>query len=302
MQNTQLTDSRTIKSRTRLNDPTINPDIYSTPGHNDSPPSPASSADTPVFVTTTPRSDSPSMGMGDSWVAVTPNSDDGRPRSHGTPPSHILTPELLLAVEGLRIHEHEESFPSEGEDDDEDISIPPSEDSSVEDDEDEDLVESSDEETILAPRTLPSLGNPISDDALRASLSTLLKSKDASSALMDDMSSPRRSTGPMGIESLSLVNPEEFATRASMTTSRASSAKSHSRAGKKSRGKRSPRSQSKSRSKDNAAQIYALWTAAITAGFLVGFGAGYAWKEYIAGGGGEDVRRVGCTWCGDTKR
>jgi hypothetical protein len=119
---------------------------------------------------------------------------------------------------------------------------------------------------------------------------------------MDDMSSPRRSTGPMGIESLSLVNPEEFATRASMTTSRASSAKSHSRAGKKSRGKRSPRSQSKSRSKDNAAQIYALWTAAITAGFLVGFGAGYAWKEYIAGGGGEDVRRVGCTWCGDTKR
>jgi hypothetical protein len=116
------------------------------------------------------------------------------------------------------------------------------------------------------------------------------------------MSSPRRSTGPMGIESLSLVNPEEFATRASMTTSRASSAKSHSRAGKKSRGKRSPRSQSKSRSKDNAAQIYALWTAAITAGFLVGFGAGYAWKEYIAGGGGEDVRRVGCTWCGDTKR
>jgi hypothetical protein len=79
-----------------------------------------------------------------------------------------LTPELLLAVEGLRIHEHEESFPSEGEDDDEDISIPPSEDSSAEDDEDEDLLESSDEETILAPRTLPSLGNPISDDALRA--------------------------------------------------------------------------------------------------------------------------------------
>jgi hypothetical protein len=104
------------------------------------------------------------------------------------------------------------------------------------------------------------------------------------------------------MESLSLVNPEEFATRASMTTSRASSAKSHSRRGKTSHSKRSPRSQSKSRSKDNAAQIYALWTAAITAGFLVGFGAGYAWKEYLAGSGGEDVRRVGCAWCGDGKR
>ncbi len=81
-----------------------------------------------------------------------------------------MTPDLVLAVEGLRIHEHEESFPSEGEDDeDEDISIPPSEDSSLEDDGDEDLGESSDdEETILAPRTMPSLGQPISDEALRA--------------------------------------------------------------------------------------------------------------------------------------
>ena len=78
-----------------------------------------------------------------------------------------MTPDLALAVEGLRIHEHEESFPSEGEEeDDEDMSIPTSEESSVEDDGDE--AESSDEETVLAPRTVASLGNPLSDDALRA--------------------------------------------------------------------------------------------------------------------------------------
>src|SRR6202011_4326994 len=96
-------------------------------------------------------------------VAVTPNSDDERPRSL---PNLIMMPDLALAVEGLRIHEHEESFPSEGEDDedDDDLSIPPSEDAS-EDDED---VESSDEETILAPRTHASLDRPISDDTPRA--------------------------------------------------------------------------------------------------------------------------------------
>src|SRR5579859_6600373 len=108
----------------------------------------------------------------------------------------------------------------------------------------------------------------------------------------------------MGMESLSLITPEEFATRTSVTNSRASSSKSRSRTGggKKSHSKRAPRSQSKTRNKDNA-QVYALWTAAITAGFLVGFGAGYAWKEYLAGGSGsEDVRRVGCAWCGDGKR
>jgi hypothetical protein len=67
MQSTQLADSRTIKSRTRLNDPAMNPVVYPTPGQNDTPPSPASSTDTPVFVTTTPRSDSPSMGMGGTF-------------------------------------------------------------------------------------------------------------------------------------------------------------------------------------------------------------------------------------------
>ena len=101
---------------------------------------------------------------------MTPNSDDEQPRLPQRLLNSIMTPDLALAVEGLRIHEHEESFPSEGEDDeDEDISIPPSEDSSLEDDGDEDLGESSDdEETILAPRTMPSLGQPISDEALRA--------------------------------------------------------------------------------------------------------------------------------------
>ena len=102
--------------------------------------------------------------------------------------------------------------------------------------------------------------------------------------------------GPLGMESLSLVNAEDFATRTSQITSRASSSKSRSK-----KSKRSPRSLSKARNKDNAAQMYALWTAAITAGFLVGFGAGYAWKEYLAGGG-DEVRRVGCTWCGEGKR
>lgn len=103
-------------------------------------------------------------------MAVTPNSDDEQPRSHPRQLANlILTPDLALAVEGLRIHEHEESFPSEGEDDedddDEDISIPPSEDSSLEDDVN---AESSDEETILAPRTIASLAQPVSDEALRA--------------------------------------------------------------------------------------------------------------------------------------
>ena len=80
-----------------------------------------------------------------------------------------MTPDLALVVEGLRIHEHEESFPSEGEDEDEDISLPASEDSSGEDENEEDEVnDSSDEETILAPRTLASLGQPLSDEALRA--------------------------------------------------------------------------------------------------------------------------------------
>jgi hypothetical protein len=233
---------------------------------------------------------------------------------------------LALAVEGLRIHEHEESFPSEGEDeeeeddDDEDMSIPPSEDSSVEDDANEELAESSDEETILAPRTIASLAQPVSDEALRArfnlsrtssqltfSLNSLLKSKDTTSALVDEYPSPRRTTtqGPTGMETLSLVNPEDFATRTSITSSRASSSKSRSRPGKKSssHSKRGARSPSKSRARDNGAQIYALWTAAITAGFLVGFGAGYAWKEYLAGGGGgEDIKRVGCAWCGEGKR
>lgn len=107
----------------------------------------------------------------DSWVAVTPSSDDDeQPGLSQRLLNAIMTPDLVLAVEGLRIHQHEESFPSEGEDDDddEDISIPPSEDSSIEDEENEDLGESSDEETILAPRTMPSLGQPISDEALRA--------------------------------------------------------------------------------------------------------------------------------------
>ena len=151
---------------------------------NELPPSPTSPTDSPVFVTATPRSDTPpSSSMSgilrlrlgsdlflDSWIAVTPNSDDEQPRLPQRLLNSIMTPNLALAVEGLRIHEHEESFPSEGEDDeDEDISIPPSEDSSLEDDGNEDLGESSDdEETILAPRTMPSLGQPISDEALRA--------------------------------------------------------------------------------------------------------------------------------------
>lgn len=104
----------------------------------------------------------------DSWVAVTPTSDDEQPRPHKSLPV-MMTPDLALVVEGLRIHEHEESFPSEGEDEDEDISVPPSEDSSGEDDDEDDEVnESSDEETVLAPRTLASLGQPLSDEALRA--------------------------------------------------------------------------------------------------------------------------------------
>jgi hypothetical protein len=101
---------------------------------------------------------------------VTPNSDDEQLRLPLRLFNAIMTPDLALAVEGLRIHEHEESFPSEGEDDeDEDISIPPSEDSSVEDEGNEELSDSSDdEETILAPRTTASLGQPSSDEALRA--------------------------------------------------------------------------------------------------------------------------------------
>lgn len=82
-----------------------------------------------------------------------------------------MTPDLALAVEGLRIHEHEESFPSEGEDEEEDISASVSDDSSLEDDANDDVAESSDEETILAPRTMASLSHPISDEALRARLS-----------------------------------------------------------------------------------------------------------------------------------
>jgi hypothetical protein len=109
------------------------------------------------------------FGVPDSWIAVTPNSDDEQPRLPQRLLHSIMTSDLALAVEGLRIHEHEESFPSEGEDDDdEDISIPPSEDSSLDDERNEDLGESSDEETILAPRTMADLGQPISDEALRA--------------------------------------------------------------------------------------------------------------------------------------
>jgi hypothetical protein len=293
--------------------------------HNDVPPSPVSSTGTPVFVTATPGNATPhSSSMSgiaphmpeivtliDSWIAVTPeSSDDEHPfgRTH-SPLTPIITQDLAIAVEGLRIHEHEESFPSEGEDDDEeDISIPPSEDSSLEDN----GAESSDEETILAPRTAASLAHHvISDEALRArfaltlmyinhSLSTLLKNKDA----LEDFASPRRiiAQGPTGMETLSLVSPEEFVTRASVASSRASS-KSNSRLGRKSHSKRGSRSPPKVPSKERQAQIYALWTAAITAGFLVGFGAGYAWKEYLVGGGGsEDVRQVGCTWCGEGKR
>jgi len=106
----------------------------------------------------------------DSWVAVTPNSDDERPLFREVFPNILMTPDLALAVEGLRIHEHEESFPSEGEDDEDedDMSIPPSDDSSLEDEDNEEIGESSDEETVLAPRTVASLGNPVSDEALRA--------------------------------------------------------------------------------------------------------------------------------------
>lgn len=100
---------------------------------------------------------------------MTPNSDDEQPGPHQRLPGPIMPPDLALVVEGLRIHEHEESFPSEGEDeDDEDISIPSSEDSSDEDNGNEELGESSDEETILAPRTSASFGHPVSDEALRA--------------------------------------------------------------------------------------------------------------------------------------
>lgn len=107
---------------------------------------------------------------------MTPNSEDGQSRLPSGLLPTILPPDLALAVEGLRIHEHEESFPSEGEDDDddddEDLSIPAWEDSSLESDANEDLGESSDEETILAPRTLASLGHPVSDEALRARFPT----------------------------------------------------------------------------------------------------------------------------------
>jgi hypothetical protein len=106
--------------------------------------------------------------MIDSWIAVTPTSDDEQPRLPKRLSKFNMTPDLALAVEGLRIHEHEESFPSEGEDEDEDISVPPSEDSSFEDEGNEELGESSDEETILAPRTLASLPQPLTDEALRA--------------------------------------------------------------------------------------------------------------------------------------
>ena len=165
------------------------------------------------------------------------------------------------------------------------------------------------------PRTKPSTpGKPVpcrlpldSKANTGNSLSTLLRSKEPTAT--DETQSPRRTTaqGPMGMETLSLVTPDELATRTSRSaSSRASSSRSctSSRPGKKSasRSKRAPRSSSKSRSKENGAQVYALWTAAITAGFLVGFGAGYAWKEYLTGRAGEDVRRVGCTWCGDGKR
>jgi hypothetical protein len=124
--------------------------------------------------------------------------------------------------------------------------------------------------------------------------------------MTDELPSPRRTTtqGPMGMETLSLVTPDELATRTSRSTSSRASSSRSSRRGKKSssRSKRAPRSSSKSHRKENGAQVYAIWTAAITAGFLVGFGAGYAWKEYLTGGAGEDVRRVSCSWCGDGKR
>jgi hypothetical protein len=162
-------------------------DDYSLLGHTDLLPSPASSTGTPVFAATTPPAGTPppsSMsGMHligpemvnrtiDSWVAITPNGSDDEqlPRLLHQRLAHpIMASDLALAVEGLRIHEHEESFSSEGEDEeDEDLSMPPSEDSSAEEEGEEDLAESSDEETILAPRTAASLARPVSDEALRA--------------------------------------------------------------------------------------------------------------------------------------
>src|SRR5271154_4982192 len=106
--------SRTIQPPPRLRE--TDPEYQSR--HDALPPSPTGSTDTPVFIT--PRSDTPistSMsGMSlysfhnvnhivDSWVAVTPNSDDEQPRLLQRLVTHVMTPDLALAVEGLRIHE-----------------------------------------------------------------------------------------------------------------------------------------------------------------------------------------------------
>jgi hypothetical protein len=63
MQRVDIVDSR-IKSLARPHDPSPIPDAYRLLNLNDAPPSPTSSTGTPVFVTATPRSDSPSTSMG----------------------------------------------------------------------------------------------------------------------------------------------------------------------------------------------------------------------------------------------
>ena len=66
MQRAQPVNSRMSKSLDRRRDPTADPAQYGSLGHNDAPPSPASSTGTPVFVTATPRSDSPTSMAGKS--------------------------------------------------------------------------------------------------------------------------------------------------------------------------------------------------------------------------------------------
>ena len=59
MQRAGVSNSRTITIDARVRDQTS--DEYSPLAQNELPPSPASSTDTPVFVSTTPRSDSPPL-------------------------------------------------------------------------------------------------------------------------------------------------------------------------------------------------------------------------------------------------
>ena len=56
MQRADVGTSRMITALARL---TTDPDEYSVLGYNEIPPSPTSSTDTPVFVATTPQSDTP---------------------------------------------------------------------------------------------------------------------------------------------------------------------------------------------------------------------------------------------------